>query len=78
MKQVRVNRDGTVTGSSLRFSRALAGALVTIPDSPSDLAPAPSASKREWVEYAVRRGADREQAETLTKDELVEKNGVQS
>ena len=75
MPQVRVNRDGSVTGSSLRFSRALAGALVTIPDSPSDLAPAASATKREWVDYAVRRGHDREASEAMTKDELVERYG---
>lgn len=38
-------------------------------------APARNASKAEWVEYAVSRGADRDAAESATKPELVEQYG---
>lgn len=40
-----------------------------------DKAPAKSANKGEWVDYAVAQGADREEAEDMTKDELVEAYG---
>lgn len=33
-------------------------------------APAKSATKAEWVDHAVSKGADREEAESMTKDEL--------
>lgn len=36
-------------------------------------APGGNASKAEWVEYAVSRGADREEAESKTRDELRDK-----
>jgi hypothetical protein len=38
-------------------------------------APAHSANKPEWVDYAVSRGADRADAEVLTKDKLIEQYG---
>ena len=38
-------------------------------------APAKSASKAEWVDYAVSLGADRDEADALTKAELVERYG---
>jgi hypothetical protein len=44
---------------------------VTVPDG----APAKSASKGDWVAYAVSRGVDRAEAEDSTKDELVERFG---
>lgn len=34
--------------------------------------PAKSATKAEWVDYAVSQGADREEAEASTKDALIE------
>jgi hypothetical protein len=37
--------------------------------------PAQSAPKAEWVEHAVARGADRDDAEAMTKAELVNKFG---
>ncbi len=37
--------------------------------------PAKSASKAEWVDYAAAQGADRGEAEQLTKDQLVEQYG---
>lgn len=38
-------------------------------------APAASANKPAWVDYAVERGATRDEAEALTKAELVERYG---
>lgn len=40
-----------------------------------DKAPAKSAAKGEWVDYAEKKGANREEAEGMTKEELVEKYG---
>ncbi|MGW0933321.1 hypothetical protein [Streptomyces sp. NPDC002644] len=37
--------------------------------------PARSASKAEWVAYAVASGADQDDAEKLTKDELITQYG---
>lgn len=39
-------------------------------DSDDDGAPAKSASKQDWVDYAVSQGADKDEAEGKTKDEL--------
>jgi hypothetical protein len=42
-----------------------------------DAPPAKTATKPEWVEYAVtKRGADRDEAEALTKGDLIEKYGT--
>lgn len=41
-------------------------------DDEGDTTPARSASKRDWVAYAVDHGVDEEAAEDLTRDELVE------
>ena len=38
---------------------------------PTPVQPARSASKADWVDYAAALGADREAAEALTRDELV-------
>lgn len=38
-------------------------------------APAKSAVKSEWVDFAVASGADRDEADALTKAELVERYG---
>ena len=40
-----------------------------------DSAPAKSANKAEWVDYAVSQGADREEAEGMTKDDLTSTYG---
>ena len=37
--------------------------------------PAVSASKAEWVDYAVTCGADRDEAAASTKDQLIEQYG---
>lgn len=37
--------------------------------------PAKSATKAEWVDHAVSQGADRDEAEAMTKDELQSKYG---
>jgi hypothetical protein len=37
--------------------------------------PAQSAVKADWIDYAVAHGADRQQAEAMTKDDLVQKYG---
>ena len=37
--------------------------------------PADSANKAAWIDYAVEQGADREQAEGQTKQELIETYG---
>lgn len=44
------------------------------PDDP----PAKSANKPDWVDYAVAQGADRDEAEKLTKDELIETYGQEN
>ncbi len=36
-----------------------------------DKAPAKSALKEEWVDYAVSKGADRDEAEDQTKEDLI-------
>lgn len=41
----------------------------------TDEAPAHSALKADWVEHAVSRGADRDTAETMTKQELIDEYG---
>jgi hypothetical protein len=38
--------------------------------------PAKGAVKAEWVEHAVASGVDRDEAEALTKDQLVERFGA--
>lgn len=37
--------------------------------------PARSASKPEWVDYAVSEGVDRDDAESMTKDDLIARFG---
>lgn len=37
--------------------------------------PAKSASKASWVDYAVSRGADREEADAMTRSDLIERYG---
>ncbi|MFH8646095.1 hypothetical protein ACH4B4_17175 [Streptomyces tendae] len=37
--------------------------------------PARSASKAEWLAYAVAQGADEDEAEDATKDQLIEQYG---
>jgi hypothetical protein len=38
--------------------------------------PAKSATKAEWVDHAVSQGADRDEAESMTKDQLIEEHGA--
>lgn len=45
-------------------------------ESEEDSAPAKSASKGDWVDYAVSQGADREEAESSTKEQLIEAYGA--
>lgn len=40
-----------------------------------DSPPAKSAAKAEWVDFAVSQGADQEEAEAMTKDDLIELYG---
>lgn len=47
---------------------------INIGESPSDV-PAQSAPKGEWVDYAVAQGADRDEADDMTKADLVEQYG---
>jgi len=72
MPQVRVGHDGTGTheGKTYTFPGSLAGALVTVTD--DDPAPVRSASKAEWVAYAVASGADETEANEATKEQLIE------
>jgi hypothetical protein len=69
--RVRVRNDGTAAGTTQTFPRSLYGALVNVPDP----TPTKSATKAEWVAYAVSRGFSRGDAEALTKDDLVERLG---
>lgn len=76
-KRVYVDRNGKAEG--ITFPRSLAGAVVTV-DDPTDKAPAApnrSASKPEWVAYAlsVDDKLDAEKAESMTRDELAETYG---
>lgn len=50
---------------------------ITNPDvwEDADEVPARSDNKAAWVDYAVAKGADREEAEASTKDDLVEQYG---
>lgn len=45
------------------------------PDEGNDGPPPKSALKQDWVDHAVSRGEDPEAAESMTKDELIEKHG---
>lgn len=38
--------------------------------------PSRSGSKADWVEFAVAAGADREEAEAMTRDELIDEFGT--
>ncbi|MFJ3867905.1 hypothetical protein [Streptomyces nigra] len=40
-----------------------------------DTAPARSAHKADWIAYAVTQGADQDDAEQLTKEQLIEQYG---
>lgn len=46
-----------------------------VADADDDDAPAQSATKSEWVDYAVSKGEDREAVEAMTKADLVDKFG---
>lgn len=46
------------------------------PDGGSDGPPAKSASKADWVAFAVSQGADEDEADASTKDDLIEKYGA--
>jgi hypothetical protein len=69
--RVRVRNDGTAEGTTQTFPRSLYGALVTV----SDPTPAKSATKAEWVAYAVSKGYARSDAEALTRNDLIERLG---
>lgn len=45
------------------------------PDEGNDGPPPKSALKQDWVDHAVAQGEDPEAAESMTKDELIEKHG---
>lgn len=53
------------------YDRSDAPAPEAEEETEDDGAPAKSALKEEWVEYAVSQGADREEAESSTKDDLI-------
>lgn len=53
-----------------------AGAPVTAEQVAAGEAPAQSADKATWVEHAVASGADRAEAEKLTKAQLIEQYGA--
>jgi hypothetical protein len=74
-ERVYVDRDGKA--GNIQFPRTLAGAYVTIddPTDPAPAAPNKSATKAEWVAYAVSVGADADEAEAATRDDLIETYG---
>lgn len=45
-------------------------------DPANDSAPAKSALKDEWVDYAVSQGMDRDEAEAMTKQDLIDEYGA--
>lgn len=48
------------------------------PQQESEGPPKEYATKSDWVDWAVSRGADRDEAESLTKNELIELYGEES
>lgn len=83
MAEVYVNRDGEAVhnGKKVQFPATLAGAMVTVDDDGTVPEPAPeeetqpnrSSSKADWVDYAVEEhGADRDTAESMTKQDLID------
>jgi hypothetical protein len=51
------------------------GLVAEVDGTPDDRAPAKTAPKADWVTFAVSKGADADEAEALTKQELVELYG---
>lgn len=83
--KIRITHPDTVhdVGDEVDVSDDRAERLVNIGyaeyvDAPSDDtpdAPAQSAVKADWVDHAVGAGADRDEAEAMTKAELIERFG---
>lgn len=63
------DRTEQVTFSSEEEAKAADKASDTASD--EGAAPAKSASKADWVDYAVAQGADRDEADASTKDDLI-------
>lgn len=74
-------KDGEVPSGAdpahvkLLVDRGLLVEKVDDADKDTDGPPAKSANKADWVEYAVSQGADRDEAEKATKDDLVAQYG---
>lgn len=70
-----VLRDGAAPSSPPKVDPGPADEVTPEPDSDVTGPPKKSASKADWVEFAVAQGADREAAEAMTKDDLVDQFG---
>ncbi|MFP8960031.1 hypothetical protein ACLIYP_05580 [Streptomyces nanhaiensis] len=72
----RFATDDTALGEALRSLPGIECVSAPAPGGGDPLErPAKSATKGDWVAYAVASGADRETAEAATKDELIERYG---
>jgi hypothetical protein len=74
-KTVYVDSNGKA--GSIQFPLVLAGAVVTVDeDDTAPAAPNRSATKGDWVSYAVSVGATEADAEAMTRDELADTYGA--
>lgn len=64
--------DGALSGPDEAGGGGEGSPEAPAPEPASDEAPAKSANKPEWVAYAISQGADPDEAEAATKDQLVE------
>ncbi|MFE9865874.1 hypothetical protein ACFYPZ_24570 [Streptomyces sp. NPDC005506] len=67
---VRVNQDGSAFSESAEESEASSTEPASIP------MPSKGGSKADWVAYAVAQGADVAEAESKTRDQLVDAYGA--
>lgn len=70
MARLRHSVTGVVVDVSDDKARALGSAFGPVGGASTSDTPAQSANKAEWVDYAVTNGADRDEAENMTKAEL--------
>ena len=70
--------EDPATGEGSSVEEGSAALPTRLPEEGEEVAvkqPAKSAGKGQWVEFAVSQGADREEAEAQTKDQLIEQYG---
>lgn len=75
MARLRHSVTGVVVNVSDDKARALRSVFEPVAGTKDSGTPALSATKAEWVDHAVSSGADRGEAESMTKAELQEQYG---